>query len=985
MVHRLKTLRSRYRVLPALLTATLVSGCFGDGGSATITETPVYDDAYWAALAQHYEPFVPEPNIGQAQGPEDLINEGRWSEVIAWPEIATGAANLPDGRIMTWSSTGERNFGGGTPFTHGSIFDPNTSLFTTKDNQVHNTFCAGVSLLPDGEIFAAGGGATITTTSIYADDEWSLVEDMQRPRWYATSTTLATGQVLTSLGDKFQPYPEMWTPNQGWELRTNLSMQTVLDDATGVNGQRHWYPAMMVAPDGTLIHPGPTSQLFSLDPSNPAGVIPHGSREAVDQHRLYNTTVMYDVGKLLVAGGGTPARSSAVLIDVNSSTPSVTAASPMNLPRSMHNSVVLPNGEVLVIGGNSTGVQFSDDGTQLVPEIWNPDTGVWSTLAPHSVPRNYHSTALLLKDGRVAVMGGGLCGGCATNHQDGEIFEPPYLFDANGNPAARPSITAGVSTGNAGDTVSLTGSDDIVEFNMLRLVALTHHHTSDQRMVPVPFQKPATGSYELALPANPNVVLPGYYWVFGLNAQGVPSIGHTIKIGVTEPLDSTDVPDTNAVTYEYYEGTWNNLPDFDSLTALATGELNSFNLSAAQQQDFFAMRFTAKLMVPADGQYTFFTNSDDGSQLFIDGQMVVNNDGLHAPVEKQGSIALTAGEHDIVVTVFEKTGGQSLAVQWSGPGITKQDVTGALVSQVPEPVDPVDPVDPPAPNLVTNGDFEQGTSSWLSCSDNTAIAASNDSFNGTGAALIEGCAYAEFAVSAGETYDLSCAANGNGSGFASISITFNNSDYVAQGSDELAVSGNSYANYSTRQVAPATSTTAALTLYAENGAALFDDCRVNVSTNGPIEPEPEPEPEPQEPEGNLIANASFEQDQAGWSSCATDTTMTGSNDASGGLRALQLQGCAFTEFDVQGNQAYRLSCSGKAGSASYASITLSYSDAGYTELAAQEIPLTSVEYGSYTLDLTAPVNSVNGALTVYADGAPALFDSCFVTPVSAAQ
>ena len=65
----------------------------------------------------------------------------------------------------------------------------------------------------------------------------------------------------------------------------------------------------------------------------------------------------------------------------------------------------------------------------MAPEIWNPATGKWTTLAPMAIPRTYHSVALLLPDARVFVGGGGLCGDCTTNHLDGEIFTPPYLLN----------------------------------------------------------------------------------------------------------------------------------------------------------------------------------------------------------------------------------------------------------------------------------------------------------------------------------------------------------------------------------------------------------------------------------------------------------------------------------------------------------------------------------------------------------------------------
>ena len=73
----------------------------------------------------------------------------------------------------------------------------------------------------------------------------------------------------------------------------------------------------------------------------------------------------------------------------------------MSTVRRYANGVVLPSGEVLVIGGNTSGQKFSDTGTVLTPEIWNPRSGLWRRVGDMAVPRNYHSVALLLTDGRV--------------------------------------------------------------------------------------------------------------------------------------------------------------------------------------------------------------------------------------------------------------------------------------------------------------------------------------------------------------------------------------------------------------------------------------------------------------------------------------------------------------------------------------------------------------------------------------------------------
>jgi len=93
-----------------------------------------------------------------------------------------------------------------------------------------------------------------------------------------------------------------------------------------------------------------------------------------------------------------------------------------------------------------------------------------------------------------------------------------------------------------------------------------------------------------------------------------------------------------------------------------------------KRDDRFALRFTGNLRVPASGRYTFYTNSDDGSRLYIDGELVVNNDGLHGMIEKSGSINLPAGLHPIIVTYFDNGGSDGLVVSWAGPGFSKQEI-----------------------------------------------------------------------------------------------------------------------------------------------------------------------------------------------------------------------------------------------------------------------------------------------------------------------
>jgi hypothetical protein len=130
----------------------------------------------------------------------------------------------------------------------------------------------------------------------------------------------------------------------------------------------------------------------------------------------------------------------------------------------------------------------------------------------------------------------------------------------------------------------------------------------------------------------------------------------------------------NGLNYEYYEGVWTSLPDFDSLTPTATGTAHNFDIGLRHQDDNFALRFTGYINIQTGGEYTFYTNSDDGSKLYVNGSLVVDNDGLHGMRERSGTVSLTAGKHLIVVTYFEKIDSQDLTVSFAGPGISKKQI-----------------------------------------------------------------------------------------------------------------------------------------------------------------------------------------------------------------------------------------------------------------------------------------------------------------------
>jgi alpha-L-fucosidase len=126
------------------------------------------------------------------------------------------------------------------------------------------------------------------------------------------------------------------------------------------------------------------------------------------------------------------------------------------------------------------------------------------------------------------------------------------------------------------------------------------------------------------------------------------------------------------LAYEYFEGEWNELPDFDALDPVKSGITPGFDLAPRSRDERFGFLYRGYLEAPRDGIYTFFTLSDDGSRLFIGDELVVDNDGLHGAREAQGIVALATGAHPITVTFFERTGGDVLEVRYAGPGIEKR-------------------------------------------------------------------------------------------------------------------------------------------------------------------------------------------------------------------------------------------------------------------------------------------------------------------------
>jgi galactose oxidase len=236
-------------------------------------------------------------------------------------------------------------------------------------------------------------------------------------------------------------------------------------------------------------------------------------------------------GSINYQGSQATSNAHIITIDIADQKPTVESFSGMWYERIFHNSVVLPNGEVFITGGQGFGNPFSDAEAALTPEMWNPNTRAFKKMAPNSIPRTYHSWALLMLDGTVMSGGGGLCGTCSTNHFDAQVYTPPYLLNGDNTPANRPVVNymSGWTVG-LGGSLTIGLNQGVSSLAMIRYGSATHTVDTDQRRIALTFKNDGGNRYTFTVPTNPGVVLPGYWMVFAMNSAGVPAIAQTIQV-----------------------------------------------------------------------------------------------------------------------------------------------------------------------------------------------------------------------------------------------------------------------------------------------------------------------------------------------------------------------------------------------------------------------------------------------------------------------
>ena len=470
---------------------------------------------------------------------------GRWSSVYKWPDVAIHLHLLPSSnptraRLLSFSDDGVpglKSRKAGFSKSYVVEIQTNSAPATTwayVPNNVTNLFCAGHTFLPDGRLLAMGGhidynyygAGDVNFFSEQPTLAWQTQPNaMNAGRWYPSVISLPNREVLVVSGTTagttdINPLPQVWKTDAGGGLR----------DLTGAQLKLKTYPKLFVLPNGRVVSVA-TEQLTRYLDTSGTGKWTSGPKR-VFGNRVYACAVMYGDGKVLVAGGApsnsTAPTSTVEVIDFTATKPAWRQIQSMAYARKHANSTILPDGTVLVTGGSSSSGFNDAAGAILVAELWDPSTERWTKLASAQVPRIYHSTSLLLPDGRVLSAGGGRpkAKNGGENNTSCEIFEPPYLFKGS-----RPTISNAPAKAGLGAQIQVGTPDaaQIVQVTLLRLGSVTHTFNMNQRFNRLSFTKGA-GNLTVSLPSDPNRLLPGHYLLFALNEQGVPSVGRVIGI-----------------------------------------------------------------------------------------------------------------------------------------------------------------------------------------------------------------------------------------------------------------------------------------------------------------------------------------------------------------------------------------------------------------------------------------------------------------------
>jgi Domain of unknown function (DUF1929) len=494
----------------------------------------------------------------------DPAKYGEWKLLPFFSRVLpVHAALLPKGKVLFFAGSGSSQKRRDDPLFGNIAQGVATSVVwePLNDNFSHpptllalngrpfDLFCGGDSFLADGRMLSAGGtldydpfkGRADVAVFDFVTEQWSFVKKMAHGRWYPTLITLGDGRVLAATGlndhgngrtkalEIYDPAANTWQQVGDLELPLYAHLFLLKDGRVFFSGGR-MDDAMIIDPCIFDLTTNPIAIKNVQDLLNP--VLRNQSASVIlppaqDQ-------------KVMIMGGGpqgkadkTHATDMVSIVDLKKANANYVPAAPMALPRLHLNAVLLPDHTVFVGGGSLK--QEEEPLARLQAEIYDPATNTWHLMAAAAVPRMYHSTALLLADGRVVAAGSNPEAGKSVkwlppDKQEEmrlEVFSPPYLFKG-----PRPGIGNVPEEWKYGQTITITSAQagNIRWVSLLKNCVTTHSFDNGQRLVDCDIVSEAGGTIKAKVTNEPNIAPPGWYMLFLVDQQGVPSVAKWIHL-----------------------------------------------------------------------------------------------------------------------------------------------------------------------------------------------------------------------------------------------------------------------------------------------------------------------------------------------------------------------------------------------------------------------------------------------------------------------
>ena len=459
---------------------------------------------------------------GQARANPALI--GEWEPVItAVPVPAVHSIMLHTGDVLFFR-------GDGTDDDAEDVmtykWNPETGTIEALPPLVDH-FCSGHSFLPDGRVLVTGGqgepslGATHIEIYDPVTEQWSTAPSMREGRWYPTNVPQADGTTLIIAGKNEingdNPEVERFVPGGG------VGGADLLEYVVGADQTMELYPRLHLLASGKVMRVGQEPETMIFDP-----VLKTWQTIATSNFgwRYEGTSVQLPPGqdRFMILGGWAPtgglfATDTVEIIDLSDSVPAWSYTTPLHNRRMDANAVILPDAKVFVAGGaedpNET-IQVS------VAEMFDPVAETWTEMATQGSFRDYHSSAVLLPSGKV--MWGG-----SDNNPTMQVYAPPYLFQG-----PRPTVAAVPASVDYSATFQVTTPEapTIAKVVFMRPGATTHSVNMEQRYVPLSFSQLNPTTLEVIAPASGHVAPPGFYMMFLVDSNGVPSEAPFVRLGV---------------------------------------------------------------------------------------------------------------------------------------------------------------------------------------------------------------------------------------------------------------------------------------------------------------------------------------------------------------------------------------------------------------------------------------------------------------------